>query len=139
MNKEVKAILKLESLMFLFNHKKYFFIFLFLVILFGFPCKRIIAQDYQLVWSDEFDGTTLDLNKWESQTGNGSGGWGNNEKEYYRSENAVVDSGYLKIIAKKEFYIAYNYTSARIRTIHKGDWKYGKIEMRAKICGLHSG
>jgi len=109
-------------------------IYYLIIILFAsVPFCKSIAQDYQLVWSDEFDGTTLDLTKWECQIGNGSGGWGNNEKEYYRAENAVVKDGYLTIIAKKENYSGFDYTSARIRTIHKGDWKYGKIEMRAKM------
>ncbi len=108
-------------------------LFFLLVVLFASSYKNIIAQDYTLVWSDEFDETSLDLSKWECQIGNGSGGWGNNEKQYYRSENAVVDSGYLTIIAKKENYNNFGYTSARIRTIKKGDWKYGKFEMRAKL------
>ncbi|MGD0038524.1 MAG: family 16 glycosylhydrolase [Bacteroidota bacterium] len=115
-----------------FSIKKdsWFFVLIFLV---GFPFNRNIAQEYKLVWSDEFDGTVLDLTKWEYQIGNGSGGWGNNEKEYYRSENAIVNNGYLKIVAKKENFGGFNYTSARISTIHKGDWRYGKIEMRAKM------
>jgi hypothetical protein len=96
-------------------------LFFLLVVLFASSYKNIIAQDYTLVWSDEFDETSLDLSKWECQIGNGSGGWGNNEKQYYRSENAVVDSGYLTIIAKKENYNNFGYTSARIRTIKKGD------------------
>ena len=106
---------------------------LLLFFLIGLPVNNIIAQEYQLVWSDEFDGTELDANKWEAQIGNGSNGWGNNEREYYRAENAVVDSGYLTIIAKKETYGGFDYTSARIRTINKGDWKYGKFEFRAKL------
>ncbi|MGD8781345.1 MAG: family 16 glycosylhydrolase [Ignavibacteria bacterium] len=107
---------------------------LFLLLLMGLPFKFFIAQDYQLVWSDEFDGDALDETKWEYQTGNGPpSGWGNNEWEYYRAENAVVEDGYLTIIAKEESYSGFNYTSARIRTINKGDWKYGKIEVRAKM------
>ena len=103
------------------------------ILLIVLQCGKITAQDYQLVWSDEFDGTQLDATKWEAQIGNGSGGWGNNESEYYRAENAVVQDGYLTIIAKKEDYNGFHYTSARIRTIHKGDWKYGKFEIRAKM------
>src|SRR5262249_7638194 len=38
---------------------------------------------YTLVWSDEFSGNALDANTWNYETGNGSGGWGNNELEYY--------------------------------------------------------
>ncbi len=113
------------------NIKAVHILFLILFLCIQFSVSK--AQDYKLVWSDEFNGTVLDTSKWSYQIGNGSGGWGNNEKEYYRSENAVVDSGYLTIIAKKENYNGFNYTSARIRTIHKGDWKYGKFEIRAKM------
>lgn len=93
---------------------------------------NLIAQDYKLVWADEFDGTALDTSKWSCQIGDRNG-WGNNEMQYYRAENAVVNDGYLTIIAKKEKFETREYTSARIRTINKGDWKYGKIEMRAKM------
>ena len=113
------------------NTKAAHLLFLIPAFLIQFSISK--AQDYQLVWSDEFNGTTLDTSKWSYQIGNGSGGWGNNEKEYYRAENAVVDSGYLTIIAKKENYNGFSYTSSRIRTINKGDWKYGKFEMRAKM------
>ncbi|MGA9291566.1 MAG: family 16 glycosylhydrolase [Ignavibacteriaceae bacterium] len=116
-----------------FNFYSKIFGFYLLIVLLSFPVYNIKAQDYQLVWSDEFDGTQLDSAKWGYQIGNGSNGWGNNEREYYRAENAVVKDGYLTIIAKKESYNGFDYTSARIRTIHRGDWKYGKIEMRARM------
>lgn len=107
---------------------------LLIAFLSGFHINKIFAQEYQLIWADEFDGTELDLSKWEYQIGNGPpSGWGNNELEYYRAENAVVKDGYLTIIAKKENYNGFNYTSARIRTKGKGDWKYGKFEIRAKM------
>jgi beta-glucanase (GH16 family) len=110
--------------------------FIYLIFLIVLPFIEINAQDYKLVWSDEFDGAALDLTKWEYQLGNGTSGlsgWGNNEKEYYREENAVVNNGYLTITAKQENFSGFNYTSSRMRTINKGDWKYGKIEMRAKM------
>jgi beta-glucanase (GH16 family) len=91
------------------------------------------AQNYQLVWSDEFDGTTIDNTKWTFETG--AGGWGNNEWEYYtnRTANAYVDSGRLVIKAIKESYAGSNYTSARMKTQGKISWKYGKIEARIKL------
>jgi beta-glucanase (GH16 family) len=104
---------------------------MFFVIL-GSLSEEILAQDYKLVWSDEFNGTALDTSKWGYQFGN-QHGWGNNEKEYYRTENAVVKDGFLNIIAKKENYNDCEYTSSRILTRGKGDWKYGKFEMRAKM------
>ena len=54
-----------------------------------------------LVWSDEFDGTEVDLAKWSFQLGDGTEvglppGWGNNELQYYRAENATVAGGFLR-------------------------------------------
>ncbi len=106
--------------------------YLFLIIFWGMISFQTFAQNYKLVWSDEFNGTELDSSKWSCQIGNHHG-WGNNEKECYRVENAIVRDGYLTIVAKEENYKGFNYTSARIRTINKGDWKYGKFEMRAKL------
>ena len=95
------------------------------------------AQCPTLVWSDEFDAAALDLTKWTPQIGDGCDinlcGWGNNELEYYRAENAVVSNGTLKIIAKQESAGNRNYTSARLRSINKGDWTYGRFEARMKL------
>lgn len=93
------------------------------------------AQKYKLVWSDEFDGTTLDLSKWTYEVGNGVNGWGNNELEYYtsRSQNISVENGYLAITAQKENYGSFNYTSARIKTQGKFSFRYGKAEARIKL------
>jgi beta-glucanase (GH16 family) len=106
--------------------------FMMFFVILGSLSEEIFAQDYKLVWSDEFNGTALDTSKWGYQFGN-QHGWGNNEKEYYRTENAVVKDGFLNIIAKKENYNDCEYTSSRILTRGKGDWKYGKFEMRAKM------
>lgn len=85
-----------------------------------------------LVWSDEFNYTGLpDSSKWSYDTG--GDGWGNNEMQFYtkrRVENARVENGNLIIEARKE---NRKYTSARLITKGKGDWKYGRIEVRAKI------
>ncbi len=89
---------------------------------------------WTLVWSDEFDGDAVDTSKWEFQLGTGPpDNWGNNELEYYRSENAEVHDGALHIIAKRENFGTKAYTSARLRTKGKGDWTYGRIEFRAKL------
>lgn len=86
-----------------------------------------------LVWQDEFntDGAP-DASKWVAEIGNNNG-WGNNEAQYYRAENAVVQGGSLKITAKKETFGGFNYTSARLKTEGKFDFKYGKVEIRAKL------
>jgi beta-glucanase (GH16 family) len=62
-------------------------------------------------------------------------GWGNNEKQYYtnRLENARVENGKLIITAIREDYEGFQYTSARLVTKHKGDWLYGRVQVRAKI------
>ena len=58
------------------------------------------------VFADEFNGTAVDTNKWEIQTGDGCSyglcGWGNNELQSYQSANATVANGLLTITAKKQ-------------------------------------
>lgn len=102
-------------------------------ILFLLTPYLIFAQCYNLVWADEFNGSTLDATKWTYQTG--ASGWGNNELQYYtdRTDNAYVSGGSLKIEAKSESYMGANYTSARIRSINQGDWTYGKMEASIKL------
>ena len=89
-----------------------------------------------LVFSDEFNTNGApDPTKWGYETGTGSGGWGNNELQYYtsRPENAIVQGGVLKIIALKENYLGSAYTSARLLSKNKYSFKYGRIEVRAKF------
>lgn len=85
------------------------------------------------VWSDEFDDPAIDRSKWSFQTG--AGGWGNHELENYtdRPENAAVRDGRLIITARREEYEGSHYTSARLRTIRKGDWRYGRFEARMRL------
>lgn len=93
-------------------------------------------RTYELVWSDEFEGTELNTENWTYETGNGNSGWGNNENQYYtnRPENIRVENGLLTIEARKEDYVkGYEYTSARIKTANKQDFAYGKIEARLKV------
>ena len=93
------------------------------------------GQDWVKIWSDEFDYTGLpNSTKWTYDVG--GNGWGNGESQYYtdaRSENARVENGNLIIEARKETYEGNDYTSARLVSKGLGDWKYGKIEVRAKI------
>ena len=90
-----------------------------------------------LVFSDEFDGNTLDLTKWTPLVGDGTAqgipGWGNNELQFYQAENAIVNGGNLTIEAREEFMGGYNYTSARLITENKFDFTYGRIEMSARM------
>lgn len=91
--------------------------------------------EYKMVWSDEFDGSALDESTWNYNLG--GNGWGNNEKQYYtsRTENIRVQNGMLEIEARKEHYENNDYTSARIHSKGKKEFKYGKIEARIKFPG----
>jgi beta-glucanase (GH16 family) len=88
---------------------------------------------WKLVWSDEFNYNGLpDSSKWINDIGYIA----NNELQYYtkkRIENNRVTGGNLLIIAKKESYKGYDYTSARLKTDGKHSWKYGKVEARMKL------
>ena len=89
-----------------------------------------------LLWSDEFSiNGAPDSTKWGYDLG--AGGWGNNESQYYtsRPENVSISNGTLKIIAKKESYMGSNYTSTRMLSKGKFSFKYGKVEIRAKLPG----
>ncbi|TZF86005.1 glycoside hydrolase family 16 protein (plasmid) [Pedobacter sp. BS3] len=89
-------------------------------------------KKYELIWSDEFDGTKLDTDKWNYETGTG---FGNQEKQYCtdREKNVKVEDGNLVITAYKEDYNNCSYTSARINSKKKGFLKYGKIEARISL------
>ena len=89
----------------------------------------------QYLWHDEFDGESIDLNKWTFDIGTGASGWGNNEWEYYtdRKENAYIKDGVLHIRAQKEDYEGQKYTSARMLTKGKFAFKYGTVEARIAL------
>jgi beta-glucanase (GH16 family) len=89
-----------------------------------------------LVWSDEFNiAGAPDGNKWGYDIGTGSNGWGNAESQYYtnRSQNVIIEGGILKIKALKENFSGSSYTSARLLTKDKFDFKYGRVEIKAKV------
>lgn len=96
----------------------------------------IMAQPgRKLVWSDEFNYSGLpDPAKWSYDTG--GNGWGNRELQYYtfkKTENARVENGHLVIEAIRETMGKNAYSSARLLTKGKGDWTYGRIDVRAKL------
>lgn len=107
-----------------------------------------------LVWSDEFSGTSLDTDSWNYEIGNNNG-WGNNEKEYYTNssdnvyiadissdtESGSLDGKALAIKAKRDTSINdYNFTSGRITTSGKHSFKYGRIEAKIKMeNGMNQG
>lgn len=89
----------------------------------------------RLVWSDEFSYRGLpDSSKWKYEVG--GHGWGNHELQYYtdhRPENARVEKGYLIIEARKEEMEKKSYSSARLVTKGRGEWTYGRIDVRARL------
>lgn len=93
----------------------------------------------KLVWSDEFDTPGApDAAKWNYDLGDGCPdvcGWGNNELQFYTndSKNVRVENGNLVIEALQEEKGGKGYTSTRIVSKGKGDWLYGRIEVRAKL------
>jgi beta-glucanase (GH16 family) len=87
----------------------------------------------KLVWADEFDGTALNSDFWSFETGNGSNGWGNNELQFYRTQNTSIQDGHLVITAKKEPFGGKEYTSSRIVTKGKKDFRYGRVDIRAAL------
>ena len=93
---------------------------------------------FKLIWADEFDGTSLDDSKWNYDLGNGCPdlcGWGNNEQQHYSNstENVTVEDGVLKIIAKRDTLGGMLYSSGKIHTQSKGDFRYGRIEASMKL------
>lgn len=96
--------------------------------------KPVVASDdWALVWSDEFDGSELDRDKW------GVREWAakkvNDEDQAYtaRPKNLRLDDGHLVIEAHREEYEGAEYTSARIFSKGDGTFLYGRVEVRAKL------
>jgi beta-glucanase (GH16 family) len=89
------------------------------------------TSGYQLIWSDEFNNTTVDTANWNFEIG--GHGWGNHEQEYYQPANATVSGGNLVITGKKEDIESSHYTSSRMTTKGKREFLYGKIEAHIKI------
>ena len=96
-------------------------------------------EEWSLVWSDEFDGTTVNAANWTFQEGDGSDifgfpGWGNSEQQYYQADNATVGDGMLTITARSENVGGMPYTSSRMRSLNKFDFKFGRVEVRASAA-----
>lgn len=90
---------------------------------------------YQMKWSDEFNGTTLNTNNWVYEIGDGcpNCGWGNNELQSYTNspQNLFMNNGSLIIEARRENTAGKNYSSARIKTQGKQSFKFGRIDIRS--------
>ncbi len=101
------------------------------------PTTGYVSPDsysgYDLVWQDEFNENAIDESIWKFEIGTGSSGWGNNELQYYRKENARIYDGNLVIEAKSEIYNGRNYTSSRMITQGNYDFTYGRVDIRANL------
>jgi beta-glucanase (GH16 family) len=98
------------------------------------PGPRPNPREWTLIWSDEFEYSGKpDPAKWGYETG--GGGWGNHELQHYtdRLENARVDGGKLVIEARRERHGDRQYTSARLVTSGKRTFRYGRVEVSAKL------
>ena len=96
-------------------------------VLTGFLWMPAKAQNWNLIWADEFtNGYSSD---WVFETG--AGGWGNNELEYYQQQNATVSNGVLSITARQES--NGTITSARMKTQGRFSFTYGRVEARIQM------
>jgi hypothetical protein len=98
--------------------------------------EELDVEYSKLVWSEEFNTNgSPSATNWTYDIGTGNNGWGNGEVQYYtnRTDNVTVADGVLKITAKKESYQGSNYTSARIKTQGLYDFKYGRVDVKAKL------
>jgi len=88
-------------------------------------------EDWELAWSDEFDGKEIDKAKWKYETG--GHGFGNNELQFYtdRADNSFLDQGQLVIRAQAEKFKNRGYTSAKLQSVQA--WTYGRYEFKAKL------
>jgi beta-glucanase (GH16 family) len=108
--------------------KTAFFVCFLLALLFSTVGSN--AQDWQQVWADEFNGTTIDRSIWSFDLGPAND---NIHCFTDRPENARIEGGRLHIIALEEPYQGYNYTSALLQTTRSAYWRYGRIEASIKL------
>ena len=98
--------------------------------------QKLEPRNWQLVWSDEFEGTagqSPDPTKWTYDIGTGQNGWGNQELQYYtsRPENVALDgNGNLVITILNQNFAGSPFTSARIKTQGLFEQQYGRFEAR---------
>lgn len=99
---------------------------------------RQLRKQWVLVWRDEFNGERLDPSRWAREE-NGYGG-GNNERQFYSTDTKYCHTrdGTLRISVYRDPHTTVDgktqrYGSARIRTLHRAQWKYGRFEIRAKM------
>jgi beta-glucanase (GH16 family) len=116
--------------------KKYLSLFAVIIGLSALSVTAAVPAGYGLAWSDEFNGTAIDTNNWGFDVGPGvPDGWGNAEQEYYtKGSNFTIENGSGVLWAKRETMGNKNYTSCRIKTKGKKEFKYGYLEVRIKAA-----
>lgn len=92
------------------------------------------SPQWKLIWSDEFDGDSINTAYWTHETFPGVDS-GNNEFQHYTDSpaNSYIEDGKLVIKALRQDYKDHDFTSARIKTAGKFAFKYGRVEGRIKI------
>lgn len=116
-----------------------YLVYFLLIAMMGFGVynkTNLKSPSFKLVWEDNFKQPELDTTIWSLVIGDGCPqlcGWGNNELQYYldKKENVRIEDGKLIIQAHKKPMGNRGFTSGKLVTKNKADWKYGKIEVRA--------
>jgi beta-glucanase (GH16 family) len=96
------------------------------------PGKSTIprAVTYELIWSDEFNGTSLNTSNWNIDVGNPGV---NSEQEYYQASNVTETGGNLVITAQNQTVSGQPFTSGKIDSYGKFSTTYGRIEARMAL------
>lgn len=110
----------------------------------------VFFRPQNLIWWDDFSSTSLNLNNWTYEIGNGCNqgenlcGWGNQELQSYEEENISIEqipgeegNNALVITAMKEG--NNNFTSGRITSQDNVHFQYGVIEIRMKVPEVETG
>ena len=103
--------------------------------LFLFVGLQLSAQE--LIWEENFEGDSLNMENWSYETGDGCPdlcGWGNNERQIYNEDYVAVKDGNLVITADK---VGDAYYSGKVNTKDKFEFQYGTVEVRAKLPDGH--
>lgn len=116
------------------------------------PVAAEARDGWSLVWADEFDGDAIDRSKWSFE--DDCWGGGNNERQCYTksARNALIEGGRLVITARHErvsgpalpegkrhasaspeVEVTRAFSSARLTTRGKAAWRYGRIEVSARL------
>ncbi len=111
--------------------RKHLKITLFTLILASF--SGFSQEAKKLVWEENFEGNALNTKNWNYEIGDGCPnlcGFGNNERQFYKKENTIVEDGNMVIKAEK---VGGAYYSGKISTKDKREFKYGTFVIRAKV------